>query len=224
VWSASERHDLQLVVECSLRDVGEPRGGGLQNGHAAGCFRRHAVWDPALPGPSARRAPRRHHVARGPARSVHDVPCGAAGRRRVGGDNRPPQAAMTDQYGAGACNIGPEEVAMRRQTGHVGVGVTAVLAAALVRSDLRRAWRPGTSRPGSASAPTLGFRGVDKPRRPRARAAGHRRPGPGRRPSPGPADHGGLGGRRARCRAGDDVPVALPARRFRHLWRRHAHD
>jgi hypothetical protein len=40
-----------------------------------------------------------------------------------------------------------------------GWGVTAVLAAALVRSDLRRAWRPGTSRPGSASAPLWGSGG-----------------------------------------------------------------
>ena len=48
---------------------------------------------------------------------------------------------MTQDYVAGACNIGPAEIALRRRVGHVGLATTAVLAAALIRSDLPRPWR-----------------------------------------------------------------------------------
>jgi hypothetical protein len=48
---------------------------------------------------------------------------------------------MTHQYVAGTCNIGPDEIAMRRRAGHVGVVTTATLAAGLIRSDLHPAWR-----------------------------------------------------------------------------------
>ena len=67
-------------------------------------------------------------------------------RRRVGG---PP---MTDQYLAGACNIGPAEIAMRRRAGHAGLVVTAALAAALLRSDLHPAWRLVLALPAAGSA------------------------------------------------------------------------
>ena len=36
------------------------------------------------------------------------------------------------RYRAGACNIGPAEIARRRRAGIVGIGVTLVLAAALI--------------------------------------------------------------------------------------------
>ena len=48
---------------------------------------------------------------------------------------------MTDQYVPGSCNIGPAEIALRRRAGHAGLVVTAALGAALLRSDLPRAWR-----------------------------------------------------------------------------------
>jgi len=40
-----------------------------------------------------------------------------------------------DEYQAGACNIGPAEIARRRRAGFVGVGAAAILAAALVVVD-----------------------------------------------------------------------------------------
>ena len=40
--------------------------------------------------------------------------------------------ASTDQYRAGACNIGPAEIARRRRAGYLGLGVAAVLAVGLV--------------------------------------------------------------------------------------------
>jgi hypothetical protein len=35
-------------------------------------------------------------------------------------------------YEAGVCNIGPEEIAMRRRAGHIGLGATVVLFGALL--------------------------------------------------------------------------------------------
>jgi hypothetical protein len=78
---------------------------------------------------------------------------------------------MTDQYVPGACNIGADEIAMRRRFGHAGVAVTAVLAVALVRSDLRPAWRLALAAPAAGAAAgylqahkrfcaDFGFRGV----------------------------------------------------------------
>lgn len=37
-----------------------------------------------------------------------------------------------DSYRAGACNIGPAEIARRRRAGIVGIGVTLVLAVAMI--------------------------------------------------------------------------------------------
>jgi hypothetical protein len=86
---------------------------------------------------------------------------------------------MTQEYVAGACNIGPAEVALRRRTGHVGLATTAVLAAALIRSDLPRPWRLSLAIPATGAAAgylqahtrfcaDFGFRGVynfDRPAR-----------------------------------------------------------
>jgi hypothetical protein len=59
---------------------------------------------------------------------------------------------MTHQYVAGTCNIGPDEIAMRRRFGHVGAVTTAALAAALIRSDLHPAWRLTLALPAAAAA------------------------------------------------------------------------
>jgi hypothetical protein len=59
---------------------------------------------------------------------------------------------MTHQYVAGTCNIGPEEIALRRRFGHVGVVTTATLAAALIRSDLHPAWRLTLALPATGAA------------------------------------------------------------------------
>jgi hypothetical protein len=78
---------------------------------------------------------------------------------------------MTDQYVLGTCNIGPDEIALRRRAGHVGLAVTAALAAALLRSDLHPAWRLTLALPAAGAASgylqarqrfcaNFGFRGV----------------------------------------------------------------
>jgi len=59
---------------------------------------------------------------------------------------------MTHQYVAGTCNIGPDEIAMRRRFGHVGAVTTAALAAALIRSDLHPAWRLTLALPAAGAA------------------------------------------------------------------------
>src|SRR4029453_15311817 len=59
---------------------------------------------------------------------------------------------MTDQYIPGTCNIGPEEIALRRRAGHVGLAVTAALGAALLRSDLHPAWRLTLAFPAAGAA------------------------------------------------------------------------
>lgn len=43
--------------------------------------------------------------------------------------------ASPSDYRAGACNIGPDEIARRRRAGLVGVGIAAVVALALVVID-----------------------------------------------------------------------------------------
>ena len=43
-----------------------------------------------------------------------------------------PGATSTTEYRPGVCNIGPAEVARRRRAGHVGLGATLVVLAALV--------------------------------------------------------------------------------------------
>jgi hypothetical protein len=90
---------------------------------------------------------------------------------------------MTQDYVAGACNIGPAEIALRRRAGHVGLATTAVLGAALIRSDLPRPWRLTLALPAAGAAAgylqararfcaDFGYRGVynfDRPsRRPQA--------------------------------------------------------
>ncbi|HJW35955.1 MAG TPA: hypothetical protein VJ769_04910 [Actinomycetes bacterium] len=60
--------------------------------------------------------------------------------------------AMTDQYVPGSCNIGPAEIALRRRAGHAGLVVTAALGAALLRSDLPRAWRLTLAVPAAGAA------------------------------------------------------------------------
>jgi hypothetical protein len=78
---------------------------------------------------------------------------------------------MTNQYIPGTCNIGPEEIALRRRAGHVGLAVTAALATALLRSDLHPAWRLTLALPAAGAASgylqarqrfcaNFGFRGV----------------------------------------------------------------
>ena len=78
---------------------------------------------------------------------------------------------MTDQYLPGSCNIGPHEIALRRRAGHVGLALTAALAAALLRSNLHPAWRLTLALPAAGAASgylqarqrfcaDFGFRGV----------------------------------------------------------------
>ena len=59
---------------------------------------------------------------------------------------------MTGQYVPGTCNIGPEEIALRRRAGHAGLAVTAALAAVLLRSDLHPAWRLTLALPAAGAA------------------------------------------------------------------------
>jgi hypothetical protein len=59
---------------------------------------------------------------------------------------------VTDQYVPGTCNIGPEEIALRRRAGHVGLAVTATLATALLRSRLHPAWRLLLALPAAGAA------------------------------------------------------------------------
>ena len=78
---------------------------------------------------------------------------------------------MSDTYVPGTCNIGPEEIALRRRAGHVGLAVTATLGAALLRSNLHPAWRLALALPAAGAASgylqarqrfcaDFGFRGV----------------------------------------------------------------
>src|SRR5215218_805948 len=64
-----------------------------------------------------------------------------------------PEAPMTAaQYVPGTCNIGPEEIALRRRAGHVGLAVTAALGAALLRSALSPGWRLTLALPAAGAA------------------------------------------------------------------------
>jgi hypothetical protein len=69
-----------------------------------------------------------------------------------GGHRASEGVVMTHQYVAGTCNIGPDEIAMRRRAGHVGVVATAALAAAVIRSDLHPAWRLTLALPAAGAA------------------------------------------------------------------------
>ena len=59
---------------------------------------------------------------------------------------------MSNQYIPGTCNIGPEEIALRRRAGHAGLAVTTALGAALLRSDLHPAWRLTLALPAAGAA------------------------------------------------------------------------
>jgi hypothetical protein len=59
---------------------------------------------------------------------------------------------MTGQYVPGTCNIGPEEIALRRRAGHAGLAVTTALATVLLRSDLHPAWRLTLALPAAGAA------------------------------------------------------------------------
>jgi hypothetical protein len=59
---------------------------------------------------------------------------------------------MTDQYVPGTCNIGPEEIALRRRAGHLGLAVTAALGTGLLRSNLHPAWRLALALPAAGAA------------------------------------------------------------------------
>ena len=126
---------------------------------------------------------------------------------------------MTDQYVPGSCNIGPAEIALRRRAGHAGLVVTAALGAALLRSDLPRAWRLTLAVPAAGAASgylqaherfcaDFGWRGVyNFDRRGQEQpVAGDQRPGPG--PPEGHADRGRVGRHRRRRGPGGDVTVA----------------
>lgn len=47
----------------------------------------------------------------------------------------PAQQPLDLEYAAGACNIGPAEIARRRRSGHIGLLATLVLLAVLVAVD-----------------------------------------------------------------------------------------
>jgi len=53
----------------------------------------------------------------------------------AGGKVAPPQAEARTGYQAGACNIGPAEIARRRRAGHVGLAITVGLLAVLLWLD-----------------------------------------------------------------------------------------
>jgi hypothetical protein len=59
---------------------------------------------------------------------------------------------MSNQYIPGTCNIGPEEIALRRRFGHASLAVTAALAATLLRSSRSPAWRLALALPAAGSA------------------------------------------------------------------------
>lgn len=59
---------------------------------------------------------------------------------------------FVDDYRAGACNIGPEEIRRRRLTGHVGTAVTLLGAALLVGLDAPAWWRIALFLPASVGA------------------------------------------------------------------------
>jgi hypothetical protein len=46
-----------------------------------------------------------------------------------------PSPATADAYEAGACNIGPAEIATRRRSGHIGAALTVGLLAVLLAVD-----------------------------------------------------------------------------------------
>ncbi len=59
---------------------------------------------------------------------------------------------IEDGYRAGACNIGPAEIRARRQSGHVGVAVTAGLLAAMLILRVDPIWRLSLFAPATLAA------------------------------------------------------------------------
>ena len=59
---------------------------------------------------------------------------------------------MVDAYRAGACNIGPTEIAARRRFGHVATVVTIGLLVALVTSGVPAWWRISLFVPAAGAA------------------------------------------------------------------------
>ena len=57
-------------------------------------------------------------------------------------------------YRAGACNIGPDEIAMRRRAGHAGLIVTLAVLAALVVVGAPPPWRLVIAVPAAGTAIT----------------------------------------------------------------------
>lgn len=51
------------------------------------------------------------------------------------------QKVETTAYVAGACNIGPQEIAKRRQAGWMGLGLTVVLEAVFLLAGVAAPWR-----------------------------------------------------------------------------------
>ncbi len=59
---------------------------------------------------------------------------------------------LVDDYRAGACNIGPDEIARRWRTGHVLAAVTAALFGAALAVDAPHWWRLALFAPATVSA------------------------------------------------------------------------
>jgi hypothetical protein len=59
---------------------------------------------------------------------------------------------MVDEYRAGACNIGPTEIAARRRFGHVSTAVTIGLLVVLVISGVPAWWRVSLFVPAAGAA------------------------------------------------------------------------
>lgn len=57
-------------------------------------------------------------------------------------------------YQPGTCNIGPDEIAMRRRSGHVGAIVTLALLAGLLALHAPAAWRLVIAVPAAGTAVT----------------------------------------------------------------------
>ena len=62
---------------------------------------------------------------------------------------------MPNEYVPGVCNIGPAEIALRRRFGWIGLGVTALLWAALALLGANPYWRLTTALPAMLAA--IGF-------------------------------------------------------------------
>jgi hypothetical protein len=59
---------------------------------------------------------------------------------------------LVDDYRAGACNIGPAEIARRRMTGHLGAAATLALLGVLLLVGAPPWWRLALAAPAALSA------------------------------------------------------------------------